>query len=101
MNSNIQGVSESVAKVAESVAEVAESVQALAQHVDECFMRVDKRFEQVDKRFDKLEHEVGTIKASMVTKTEFRSLDQKVNRLVVVLASNKTLSPAEAAEVLS
>ncbi|MFA4954570.1 MAG: hypothetical protein WC641_04615 [Patescibacteria group bacterium] len=72
--------------------------------------------EQVDRRFDKIEGRVGRMEVSMVTKSYLddkladlkgdmvsmlRKEDQKVNRLVCVMTSKGSLTPAETKEVLS
>lgn len=45
-----------------------DSFTGLEKRFDKRFEGIDKRFEGIDKRFEGIEREIGTIKATMVTK---------------------------------
>jgi hypothetical protein len=110
--------------------EILEAIGAFAEQVDVRFDSVDRRFEAVDRRFDKIEADIGGMKSDiggmksdivriesqMVTKSYLddkladlkgdmvvmlRTEDQKVNRLVGVLAKKGALTSVETRDVFS
>jgi predicted nucleic acid-binding Zn-ribbon protein len=89
--------------------EILEALQEFAGHVDE-------KFSHVDKQFSEIRSEIGGMKSQMVTKSYLddkladlkgdmtsmiRKEDQKMNRLVNVLAEKRVLSIPETKDVLS
>jgi len=92
------------------------SKNEILEAINEFSSRVDERLDKVDKRFDNLEGEVGSIKATMVTKDYLdekmadlrgdlvvlmRKEDTKVGKLIEILKRRKVITEIEEKEILS
>lgn len=103
--------------------EILEAIGTFAEQIDMRFDAVDRHFEKIDGEIGGIKSEIGGMKSDivrigsqMVTKSYLddklanlkgdmvvllRTEDQKVNRLVGVLAEKGTLTPIETRDVLS
>jgi len=110
--------------------DILDAIGAFAEQVDLKFEQIDRRFDKVEaelgsmkselgsmkSELGSLKSEIGMIKATMVTKSYLddkladlkgdmvsmlRKEDQKVNRLLGILAEKRLLAPSEAQDVLS
>lgn len=96
--------------------DILDAIGAFAEQVDLKFEQIDRRFDKVEAEIGSMKSEIGMIKATMVTKSYLddkladlkgdmvsmlRKEDQKVNRLLGILAEKRLLAPSEVQDVLS
>ncbi len=89
--------------------EILEAIGAFAEQVDARFMGMDQRFDKIESRLTHVEatmvtksyldDKLGDLKGDMVAL--IRKEDQKMNRLIGVLAEKAVVTPTEANDVLS
>jgi len=111
-----QEILEAISAFAEQVDAGFDAIDRRFDGVDQRFLAIDQRFVSADKRVDGLESRLGRIEATMVTKSYLdgkrgdlkgdmvalvRKEDQKMNRLIGILAEKTVVTPTEAKDVLS
>jgi hypothetical protein len=82
--------------------EILDAIGTFAEQVDIRFDAVDRRFEKIESQMvtkSYLDDKLGDLKGDMVVM--LRKEDQKVNRLVGVLAEKGALTSVETRDVLS
>ncbi len=114
--SDKQEILEAIGAFAEQVDARFDAIDRRFDGVDQRFLAIDQRFVSADKRVDGLESRLGRIEATMVTKSYLddklgdlkgdmvalvRKEDQKMNRLIGILAEKTVVTPTEANDVLS